>query len=153
MSERSTEANLWQWLRKAKPELGNTLELRRVENVLEQGTPDVEGCLSGGQFWIELKCTGSNNEGSMKLRFQPGQIPWLTRRTLAGGRAFVLVQVDKGHHARRYLIRATEQSLATISLPGITERMLCILACVAPDAPAVQFLRTAAHGENWASVT
>jgi len=98
-----TEANLWKWLSKAKKHYKEDLHLNRLENLIGSGTPDVEGCLYGCQFWIELKCIPKRTNSPLKIRFQPAQIPWMQRRQRAGGRVFVLLQVG-ARQASRYLL-------------------------------------------------
>jgi penicillin-binding protein-related factor A (putative recombinase) len=99
-----TEANLWKWLSKVKKHYKEDLHLTRLENLVGNGTPDVEGCLCGRQFWIELKCIPKRTNSLLRIRFQPSQIPWMQRRQRAGGHVFVLLQVGSAGQAHRYLL-------------------------------------------------
>lgn len=93
----ATEIDLWKWLKKSIPVYTNDLHLTRIENLAGVGVADVEGCLRGKQFWIELKIA---SKPGGKVRFQKTQPPWHKRRLLAGGKTFVLVQAGQD----RYLI-------------------------------------------------
>lgn len=99
------ETALWQWLRQGRRAFpAADLDLSRVENLVQSGMPDVEGCLNGSQFWIELKVVKGKNV--LRAAFRPAQVPWMRRRWAAGGRTFALLQVDAGPKARRYLVAA-----------------------------------------------
>lgn len=139
----STETSLWAWLAAARKSLVN-LDLRRVENAIEGGTPDVEGCLDGSQFWIELKCSRANLMGVVRFKFRPAQVPWLKKRQDCGGRAFVLAQVDDGHRARRYLVNGIHAHLMA-SDEGIPEIILADLNKLSsPQDDAIGVLKAAA---------
>jgi hypothetical protein len=105
----SRESDLWGWLNRPAKKYKGRLHLLRIENLVGSGVPDVEGCLNGNHFWIELKCAAEPKRADTKLkpRFQPRQIPWLKARDRAGGRAYVLLQVGSGHSATRYLLTPT----------------------------------------------
>jgi hypothetical protein len=53
-----------------------------------QGVPDLNGCVSGAEFWIEMKQTKSN-----KVKIEPEQVAWAERRLRAGGRVFLAVRL------------------------------------------------------------
>lgn len=143
MSSPSREASLWVWLKKAIPIFKHKLHMNRVENSVMRGMPDVEGCMCGNQFWIELKVVGTpaRQYTILKPTFQPAQLPWLRRRTKAGGRAFVLLQVGSGRGARRYLLRSDDaQQLED----GLTETAIHDLSVVDPKATAERIVQVAA---------
>lgn len=71
---------LWHWQR---IETGGT----------GKGIPDLNGCRNGVDVWIENKLV----ECGEKIDISPEQVGWISRRTRAGGRAFIAV---------RYLIPA-----------------------------------------------
>ena len=101
------EKVLWAWLRRGVRGLpGNDME--RVENSVANGTPDVDGCLKGGAYKIELKRTPARQNGNVKVKFQPMQIPWLEKRWKSGANVWVLLAVGEGHTVRRYLIRGCD---------------------------------------------
>jgi hypothetical protein len=53
-----------------------------------RGIPDLNGCLAGAEFWIELKCT----HGWVVSTVQSEQVGWVERRERAGGRVFAAVR-------------------------------------------------------------
>lgn len=137
------ESGLWRWLAKAKMTLREALHMTRVENLVGQGTPDVEGCL-GNQFWMELKCEArpANEDTPIRPKFRPTQVPWLLRRAGAGGKAFVLLQVGMGGRAARYLIPA--RFARRLEEHGMTEAQLGECSAASPRASAEQVVRAAA---------
>ena len=48
------------------------------------GIPDLNGCVGGVEFWIEMKATTS-----WRLRISPQQVGWAERRARSGGRVFL----------------------------------------------------------------
>ena len=70
------ESKLWQRIKKhiTKP------HLIRVESNTINGIPDINGCWSGKEFWIELK---SDKVGYPKL--SKWQISWINKRIKHGG--------------------------------------------------------------------
>ena len=92
----STEAGLWGLIRKSHPE-GHW---ERIENRVARGTPDVNFCLPGGfEGWVELKVVSRWPVRGGPLRtphFTDDQRWWLRTRTKYGGRAGLLLRVDKG---------------------------------------------------------
>lgn len=86
-----SEANMWRTVRTALAGLDPV----RVENPAFPGTPDVNYI----EGWVELK---QEDEWPKRERtplrvdhFTPQQRVWLTRRCRAGGRAFMLIKVDR----------------------------------------------------------
>lgn len=51
------------------------------------GVADLNGCLSGVEAWVECK-----SASAWAVKFEPGQIPWINRRTRAGGRVTIAVR-------------------------------------------------------------
>ena len=79
------ESAFWQLVKKNLP---NT-HLQRIETGgTGRGIPDLNGCYKGVEFWVELKVV---NAGKM-IRLRPEQIGWLVKRSMHGGRSFVLVR-------------------------------------------------------------
>lgn len=101
------------------------LHIQRVENVVGAGTPDVEGCLNGNTFWIELKQATVYQNGNCRIKFQPKQPGWLKRRVASGGKAFVLI----GAKADRFLIpgHLAEEIEGTVSLEHLKSLSLCFI--------------------------
>ena len=138
------ETNLWKWLKKLRKVYREDLHMHRVENSASPGMPDVEGNFFGNQFWLELKCEArpADPDTPIKCRFEPGQLPWLRKRVLAGGRAFVLLQVDKGAAASRYLIEGGDDAYRMEE--GLTEYELGRLSLIPiPDAVANYIIQRA----------
>jgi len=65
-----TEVTLWGLLRKNLKG-----HFQRIENAVGTGTPDVCGCWSNTDIWIELKTVKGNN-----MLFQWSQIAWFKKR-------------------------------------------------------------------------
>ena len=89
------ESNLWQWLLKFSH---SKLELTRIENIVDTGTPDVQGVYCGVQFWIELKSSAKN----CAVHISTDQVLFLERYCRCGGLAYVLAQSG----SRRYLFHS-----------------------------------------------
>jgi len=53
--------------------------------------PDVAAADNGSEFWIEGKIARSG-----RVKFQPGQVPWLIAASMAGRRAWVVVGTTDG---------------------------------------------------------
>jgi len=111
------ENALWNWLKKAghryfTPE---TLHMHRVENSVETGCPDMEGCQedphgSGVKsFWTELKsCPEPGPAGLVDVALTGEQQYWLFARDRMGGLAWLLVRVGAGSKRRHYLLHGGE---------------------------------------------
>lgn len=87
-----SESNMWKALKPLFED--NGLDAHRIENKIELGTPDVN-YLHG---WIELKWKSKwpARGGVLAVpHFTALQRRWLCRRQDAGGRAFVLLKVNK----------------------------------------------------------
>jgi hypothetical protein len=78
------EQRFWQWLRPYIP--GDVV---RIENTVSNGFPDVNICLNGIETWLELKVF----EDFFKVRKE--QNVWGRRRSNAGGRVFVVIEIPK----------------------------------------------------------
>lgn len=141
-----SESRLWAWMTSARMIIRESLHMCRLENSAVKGTPDVEGCLCGNQFWIELKTEPrrSYKDTKIKPKFQDGQIPWFKRRIKAGGRRlYVLLQVGSGNAARRYLIPG--YMVETLKNDGMTEEELYINSVCNPKANPARLIFSAAQ--------
>jgi len=78
-----TEKAFWQQIKRALP----YVHWQRIETGTGQGVPDVNGCIGGDEFWLELKIAQGN-----KVKITPGQIAWLMQRIDAGGKAWIIVK-------------------------------------------------------------
>ena len=59
--------------------------LVRIESNTINGIPDVNACINGLEFWIELKANDAKNYGLSKY-----QINWHLKRHKCGGHSFIL---------------------------------------------------------------
>jgi Holliday junction resolvase len=105
MSQKS-ESRLWKLLRENVTDVHWT----RIESWVSPGVPDVNGCASFGEFWIELKVAKNN-----KVTLSPHQISWLLSRCRVGGNAFVLTK--EGRRGPLFLFSGLQaKELATSSI-------------------------------------
>ena len=84
------EQKLFHDLKKQLEKVSKTVHLIRVENLIEQGTPDLNCCYEGVEFWLELKA----DDGRIP-RLSKYQIAWHYRRYKSGGRSFILQRTLK----------------------------------------------------------
>ena len=110
-SEKVRETELWKWLRAGVARLQHSdcrAHVCRIETSTLVGYPDVEGCIDGRSFHIELKTVARPKRET--TRISPGlsapQGVWANARANAGGRVFMLLQVGSASEAHRYLIEA-----------------------------------------------
>jgi hypothetical protein len=106
-NQKVLEKNLWKWLSACK---GPFVHINRIENVLDKGTPDVEGWARASHtstgFQIELKTcerpVRKNTKLTVKIELE--QVEFMEARSAVGGVCYVLLQVGSGADAGRYLI-------------------------------------------------
>lgn len=96
-----SESNTWSRLREGLLGYEPLIDLSRVENVVENGMPDVNFCSSGREGWIELKHTATVPARASTPVFKTGglrkeQEVWIDRRTRRGGRVFIYAQIGEG---------------------------------------------------------
>jgi hypothetical protein len=119
------EASLWDLLRR---ELGPFAHFERVENRVNEGTPDVNYCFNGarGEGWLELKDIESwpaRPDTVVHIEHVTEvQRAWWRARRAAGGHVFVLLRV----HApvREYLLFdgvAAASYLGLVTRSGLIE--------------------------------
>lgn len=60
------------------------------------GVPDLNGCKSGVEFWIECKQTKTD-----RVKLRPEQVGWIEKRMRNGGRCFVAVRQHWPASARK----------------------------------------------------
>lgn len=94
------EARLWQATKDKMVMPGDRVD--RIENSVGSGAPDTNGCLSGEDFWMELKAPVEPKRPTTPLMTSngnhpllPSQIGWFARQRYAGGIAYILVRTDK----------------------------------------------------------
>lgn len=94
------ESSLWNYLRKNMRGHGHWI---RIENSVELGTPDVNGCMDGEEIWIELKALKDwpkRASTQVKIKhYTKEQKQWILDRHHAGGNAFLFARV-----AREYFL-------------------------------------------------
>ena len=104
MTSRSRESSLWAWLNDHKPA---GCVMRRVEDVLQKGTPDIPLAIyKGRSFVVELKSVPRRPRADVWCELTSDQAHFLRLWERSGGRSFVLVQVGMAAAARRYLVAA-----------------------------------------------
>ena len=86
------ESDLWQKLKSCSKHLAHIF---RIENSIHLGTPDVNGCRNGIDFWIELKYLEKWPKLLKIDHFTEQQKIFLVERGRHGGNAFLLVHVGK----------------------------------------------------------
>lgn len=90
------ESLFWRRLKKSFP---IDAHLMRVENPAHPGTPDVNCCYNGIEFWPELKQTSSLPKRKDTPVFagalRPEQIVWHTLRSKAQGRSYIVAEVKE----------------------------------------------------------
>lgn len=124
------EVRLWEWLRDGLRG-AQGLHMRRVENIVSVGDPDVDGVHRGVYFEIELKGANRAAHAITPLRFEVrgSQNVWHRRRTRAGGNNWIYVRVGVGSGVARYLVPGHLSE----RLEGLSERQLADLAVLPGD--------------------
>lgn len=138
---KTRETALWKWLRGAISDIVNKNELhwQRIENAIDNDTPDVEGCFKGVSFVIELKTV--ERVAQLKQKLTPGQALFLHSRWMAGGSSWLLVQVGHGLQApRRYLLPGN--FAPDIFTDELHEPLLNDASIINPCDPAIEVLYT-----------
>lgn len=80
------EGKLWELLRDNTKPYG--IHWQRIESATTgRGIPDVNGCWNGAEAWIELKIIRGH-----RVKFQTEQPVWLYKRSMAGGKCWVLAR-------------------------------------------------------------
>lgn len=139
------EVRLWEWLRDGLRGVEG-LHMRRVENLVSEGDPDVDGCWQGRYFELELKgCDRPARDGTLDFDVRQSQVVWHRRRWRCGGNVWLYVRVGKGRDVRRYLVPGcktalvkegvTEETLASMSVLPADHRPADLLARAVDSAP------------------
>lgn len=137
------ETRLWDWLRTGLKTYKG-LHMRRVENRVSEGDPDVDGCCNGKYFELELK--GCNRPRSretlLDIEVRQAQVIWHRRRWKAGGNVWLYIRVGFGRDVRRYLVPG---SLSIVVRDGVTEDQLFALSVLNPEHSPTDVLHRACH--------
>jgi len=76
-----TEVEIW---KKIKFTWARRADCVRIENVASFGLADINCCVNGLEFWLELKVIRSG-----KSKIQSSQIAWIAKRLSHGGRVYI----------------------------------------------------------------
>lgn len=135
------EVRLWEWLKEGTRDIKG-LHMRRVENRVEDGGPDVDGCWNGRYFELELKgCDRPVRGGGLDFEIRRSQYLWHRRRRKANGNIWVYIRVGKGREIKRYLV--SSDHIAEIFNNGVTEQRLAELTIIPPDHTPKELLQVA----------
>lgn len=104
----------------------------RIENAVSAGTPDINACIRGVEFWMELKCPKVHARGSTPVfssshRLTPTQLAFCYAQRLALGKVVVLVS----NEAYTLLLDGTklaEDNLASYTYEQLAKLPLTIAA-------------------------
>ncbi len=132
------EVRLWEFIRdglKGTP----GLHMRRVENLVSTGDPDVDGCYEGDYFEVELK--GCNRparpETELDYEVRVSQIAWHRRRGRAGGNTWLYIRVGMGKDLAKYLVPGR---FVKAVAQGMTEGELASIAVLPKNHTPQQLL-------------
>lgn len=117
------EKNLWSRFRACT----TWAHLIRVENWAENGTPDVNGCWQGKEFWVELKVAELPKREITPVavpHFTEDQRRWLHNRSVAGGNAYLLLQVE-----REYLLFKGDAAAIFVGYSTLNQLRHQAMAC------------------------
>ncbi len=127
------EVRLWQWMHEGL-RFVPSLHMRRVENLVSEGDPDVDGCYKGSYFELELKgCDRPKRDGKLDFDIRLSQGLWARKRWRCGGNLWLYVRVGSGRQMARYLLPGswTYELHLRQQKDGVTEQDLLAL-CVLP---------------------
>lgn len=121
---------------------GGQLHRVRIENGVEKSTPDTNEAFRGSSWWAEWKTAARPRDPDkpVVIDWQKGQQEWLWRRSRAGCKAYLFIQVGAGAGRARYVIDGEHAP----ELTAPTERRLLELSLVQPTATSEQMLYAAA---------
>ena len=82
------ETDLWRTIRDGTANFD--VHWTRVEAWSLPGVPDLNGCMQGIDFWVELKVLTTKSDKKFP-KWRPHQVAWQTSRTSVGGLVWNLV--------------------------------------------------------------
>lgn len=146
LPDRDRETALWGWLRDSMQTIKVPKHVQRIEDSTKSGTPDVEGCVEGRSFWIELKVAYEQLKAPIvRVKTTDKQVYFALRRTGTGGLSWYLIRVGKHPHRFHYLIHG---SLAEALLDKpITLDWLHANSAVDPKCSAAQVILRASQSK------
>lgn len=111
---KTRESALWSWVLTGvnSPDL----ILKRIENSVDRGTPDVLGCWGGLFICMELKVGIPRADGTVWCDVKPVQAATLIQFHRAHGSSWVLVQVGVGAAAKRFLISGKDAARLVVPI-------------------------------------
>lgn len=92
------ERDVWFFIKSVETNMFRTRWMR-CENAVAIGVPDINACIDGNEFWVELKCPKVHVRKTTPVfgsshKISSMQLSWFRRQAAAGGRGFVLVCND-----------------------------------------------------------
>jgi hypothetical protein len=110
----TTDGGLRKLFRKYLPHVHwTTIESRYTQ----AGIPDLNGCYSGIEIWLECKQTAG-----WKVNLRPMQVAWISRRISCGGRCFIAVRRKNKKCDELWILDGMfAQALRETSLPKTTK--------------------------------
>lgn len=145
--DRDRESNLWGWLRDSLPTLKTKKHIQRIEDSTKSGTPDVEGCIEGRTFWIELKVAYEQVRAPVvRIKTTDKQVYFALKRTQVGGLSWYLIRVGKHPHRFHFLIPG-ELAEALLDKPVSLDWLHANSACD-PQAKAVDIIVAASRPKS-----
>lgn len=144
------EVRLWEWLQtglKYEPRV----HMRRVENRVGDGDPDVDGCFDGRYFELELKgCDRPKLGGKLDFEVRQSQLIWHRKRWRVGGNCWIYVRVGRDRSILRYLVPGM---YAPEMREGVDEQRLAELSAINPTHTPMQLIERATVTADLRKVT
>lgn len=94
-------------------------DVSRVENIADDGTPDVTAAYGGVDYWVETKvCDNIRDVRPVNKLLRKSQIVWHMRRVLQGSHIYTLVEYPKFMVAYKAMVgHLIPQEVAVIARP------------------------------------
>lgn len=147
-ADRTKESSLWGWLRDHVADLPTRARhLQRIEDSTKGGTPDVEGCIDGHAFWIELKVAyEQRTRGTVRVKTTDKQVYFALKRRKAGGLSWYLIRVGTYPRWSHFLIPG-QYAEELLDRP-IELKRLAELSAVDPQSTAQDIMMAASQVER-----
>lgn len=94
-------------------------DISRVENIADDGTPDITAAYCDIDYWVETKvCDNIRDVRPVNKLLRKSQIVWHMRRVLHGSRIYTLVEYPKFMVAYKAMVgHLIPQEVAVIARP------------------------------------